>query len=392
MFYSLHRHFREIIIQELQNFINEYPYYSTLGEDKFQQAPVIVTDAYSFNGRQFPTILVENTSSDEFRMAMDKFCEETRGHVRIGHMLPTIFLKAEDDLTYTGVYTNSVYKLEFVNLQKENLRDIQLRVTSSTAIDVNTTIDIPISNSSRSIYVDSPILESTNLVGWVLTESVTPEAGEYCPRIGTNEVIVGPSTVAVSGVVFTYRTWEVTPTKTYYEIAEHAWRTDIIPGARLYFGSYNTREPGKASFIETFRDAQFLGDTYMSGYNLTFSLKVMARAQVEAQELIDLVNSAFLYLLPQRLFNGHGMVIKDGTISGATEKDGEKGEETFSATYETTVWTEAHMFVPYQTISGYSLWLEMRDAVNTLATADTEWKIPTLPRDRAIRERYNREI
>ena len=392
MFYSLHRHFREIIIQELQNVVNEYPYYSILGEDKFQSSPVIVTDAYSFNGRQFPTILVENTSSEEFRLAMDKFGEETYGHVRIGHMLPTILLKVEDDQTYTGTYTDSVYKLEFVNLQRENLRDIQLRVTSATVIDVAPTVDVPVSNSSRSLYTNSPILEPTNLVGWTRTESLTPAAGEYCPRIGTNEVIVGPATTASTGVVFNYRTWEVTPTKTYYEIAEHAWRTDIVPGARIFFGSYNTREPGKAVFIDTFATSQFLGDTYITGYNLSFTLKVMARAQVEAQELIDIVNSAFIYLLPQRLFNGHGMVLKNGNISGATEKEGEKGEETFSATYETTVWTEGHMFIPYQTISGYSLWLEMRDAIDTLATADTDWKIPTLPRDRAIRAHYNREI
>lgn len=64
-------------------------------------------------------------------MDFSNFLEDVSGHVRTTDLLPWVIQKAEDDRTYTGAYTNNTYALDFANINRENKREIQLRVTTT---------------------------------------------------------------------------------------------------------------------------------------------------------------------------------------------------------------------------------------------------------------------
>ena len=302
MFFQLHRFFRDACITELQALFDEHPYYTTLNDEKFQQGRVQVMDNYTFDGRQFPAVVVKTTSSDEVRLGMNKHIEEVYGHTRITGMVPYIIMKAEDDPEYTGTYSDAVYKLEFVNTGRENKRDIQLRTG---------------------------------------TLSVTGDPHEVTPT---------------TDMVYT--------NITYTRVLEHAWHTDIISGVKLFFSTYNAHEPGKTIYVETYQDAQHLGDLYGTGFDFEISLDVYAQSQAETEEIIDLINAFFIFLLPQRLFNAYGFVTKTAHTTNVLEKDGKLGEEVFKAAFSISAFTETHFFIPNPTITSWVLWLEMRERVD----------------------------
>ena len=280
----------------------EHPFYGLNADKKFDRESLIIADAFNFDGRHFPTIVVKSTSANEFRLAMDKFIEEVRGHVRVQAMLPHIIAKVEDDPTYAGTYTDTVVKLEFVNSLKPNKRQIVLRTT----------------------------------------------------------------TQAASGA----------PVVAYFDdVAPKQWRTDIIPGAKIFFNSFNDFELGKAIYIDTFATKQYLGDLYGTGYDCTVALDVYAGSQYEAEELIDMLTAFFIFFMPQRLNWGHGIVTKTASNTRVIEKDGKVGEEFFTASFEIDMFMEHHFFIPLASVSSYELWVELRERIDFPYTGDDGWTV-----------------
>lgn len=155
------------------------------------------------------------------------------------------------------------------------------------------------------------------------------------------------------------------PVVTYCDnIAPKQWRTDIIPGAKIFFNSFNDFELGKAIYVDVFADKQYLGDLYGTGYDTTINLEVYAGTTYEAEELIDMLTGFFIFLMPQRLNFGHGIVTKTASNTNVVTKDGKLGEEFYKAGFEISMFMEHHFFIPQQTITGYSLWIEMREHID----------------------------
>ena len=133
MFGYLNTFIHQIAIKEIQELLELHPFYANNRADpKFQSAPVFVNEKYSFDGRQFPTILVNSTSLDEVRLDFSNLIDDVYGHVRTNDIIPIVVQKVEDDATYTGAYTNNVYAIDFVNVGREDKREIKFRVTDPT--------------------------------------------------------------------------------------------------------------------------------------------------------------------------------------------------------------------------------------------------------------------
>jgi len=292
MFGHLHGFLRHAIIKEISDMFTEHPYYSnsTTKDSKFQMSPVFVSEIYNFDGRQFPAILIETSASKEVRLDMSNFMEDVRGHVRITEILPWIVQKVEDDGAYAGEYSDNTYSLDFANINRENKREIQMRIIDGT-----------------------------------------------------------------------------TETATYHAVSPFTTRTDIITGARIVLGSFNDIEIGRKIYVETFKDETVLGERYAKGFDFDVTVKVVAQSVMECKELLDMVNSFFVYLLPQRFFNGYGVVLKECNIADACKKDGEIGEETFSGSFTISAFTEHQFFRPTSTFTSYQVWLELREKIESLA-------------------------
>lgn len=136
MFGYMHSFIREMLVREIQNLLDGHPYYkSTITDQKLQQAPVIVSEKYNFDGRQFPAVVIDSSSASEFRLDFTNFIEGVQGHCRITEIVPYIIHKIEDDPTYTGSYTNQVYSVEFANVLREDKREMKLRVIDGDGND-----------------------------------------------------------------------------------------------------------------------------------------------------------------------------------------------------------------------------------------------------------------
>jgi len=161
----------------------------------------------------------------------------------------------------------------------------------------------------------------------------------------------------------------------YYTIQPWEYRNDIIPGAILYFGSFNDIEPGNVVYIETFANNTFLGELYGKGFDFSISIDIYAQSQNEAKELTDMVNAYGVYILPQRLYNAHGFVLKSMKTDGVIEKEGELGEEVFTGKFSVNLWTEHQFFRPLERISGYTLWIELRERVEDLVGQNWQYTV-----------------
>jgi len=289
LFGYLHSFIRQAFIREIQNLLDEHPFYTRSKDSGFQRSPVIVSEKYNFDGRQFPAVIVDTSSASEFRLDFTNFIEDVYGNVRLTSIIPYVVTKVETDKTYSKPRTDNVYGLQFVNIGRDNKREINLRVSDGNA-------------------------------------------GTYS--------------------YFAVKPWEV--------------RNDIIPGAILFFGSFNDIEPGKVIYIETFKDTTMLGELYGKGFDFSISINVYAQSQNEAKELTDLINAYGVYILPQHLYNAHGFVLKSMKTDGVIEKDGELGEEVFKGGFSVDLWTEHQFFVPVNKAERYTLWVELRERVDHL--------------------------
>lgn len=300
MFFQANRYIREIFIEELQKLFNEHPFYGLNKQKKFEKEPMLIADSYNFDGRSYPSIIVKSTSTKEYRLSMDKLIEEVRGHVRIHDMLPFIVAKVEDDAKYTGTYIDSVVKLEFVNVNKDNDRQLVLRTTTLAA------------------------------------PSGSPEVIQYFDNVKPNQ-----------------------------------WRTDLIPGARVYFNSYNDFETGKTVYVDTFQNPQYLGDQYGTGYDSTVELDVYGGTQYEAEDVLDILTAFFIYIMPQHLYDGYGIVTKTASNTNVIEKEGKVGEEFYKGTFSIVMFMEHQFFVPQPTVDGYVVYLQLREQLDQLTDSET---------------------
>ena len=296
MFYQLHRSVRSTIAREISLFLDDHPYFkTTITQGKFQQAPVVVADKYNFNGRQFPAVIINTTSSKEQRLSMDRLIDERIGYVRAGQMTSFLAMKVYDDPEYTGTRVNSVSLLYLANTNKVDDEEIRLAKVSVSAVD-----GVPATGAH---------------IEWF---DVQPD-GRY---------------------------------------------KNIIEGAEVIMGSFNDMRQGVKLYVETFADKQYLGDVFGSRFDMDIGIDIYAQSQYETEELVDLVNSAFLYIIPQRVYNGMGWNLKTVSTDGVIEKDGKVGEEHFKGTLSVDASVEHQFFVPNQTVTSYALFIEMREQVD----------------------------
>lgn len=297
----MHRFVRRSIAQEITTFLDEHPYFNTqIVQGKFQQAPVVVADKYNYNGRQFPAVIINTSTSSEKRLGMDRLIEESTGKVRASHMMPFAAVKVIEDPNYTGEISDAVYLLYLANTNQVDDEEIRLAKVSVAAVDG------------------------------------VPATGAHID---------------------------------WYDVVSDGRYTNIIPGAEITMGSFNDMRQGESLYIETFANRQYLGDTFGSRFDMDITIDVYSRSQYETEELIDLVNSAFVYVIPQRLYYGSGINLQTVSTTGVLEKDGKVGEERFKGSLSINASVEHQFFVPNNTITGYSLWIEMRKSIDSAAGA-----------------------
>ena len=111
----LHRKVRNAVISELTTVLRSHPYYSPDLTPEMKREPIKIVDRFNFDGRQFPSIVVETTRTTETRLAMDRLITGIIGHVRPMSMLPIVLTKIMDDPNYQVTYVDAYYTLEVVN-------------------------------------------------------------------------------------------------------------------------------------------------------------------------------------------------------------------------------------------------------------------------------------
>jgi hypothetical protein len=77
-----------------------------------------------------------------------------------------------------------------------------------------------------------------------------------------------------------------------------------------------------------------------------------------------MLHGFFLYILPQRVYYGHGINITKTDSSEVLDKSGEIGEEAFTGSLTIGLNIEATFFNPIDNIQSYELWLEFTDQQN----------------------------
>ena len=65
-------------------------------------------------------------------------------------------------------------------------------------------------------------------------------------------------------------------------------------------------------------------------------------------KLIDMLTAFFVYIIPQRLNNGYGIVTKTASNTNVITKDGKLGEEFYKAGFEISMFMEHQFFLPYK--------------------------------------------
>lgn len=309
----LHRKVRNTIISELTTILRTHPYYSPDSTPEMKREPIKIVDRYNFDGRQFPSIVVETTNTSETRLAMDRFMVEAVGHVRPMTMMPIVLTKIIDDPSYTGAYENKYYILEVVNNAQPDKEVLQMRRTEVEPIDPNNNF---------------------------------PNIDEVRPVPGTRVA--------------------------YFDLSRDTRNTEIIPGALILTGSYNDLRQGTKVLVQTFATPQILGNVYGSRHKMDATLKVYTQSQYQTEELVDWLLGYFTYVIPQRLCFGEGIDLMT-TNTSALEKEGELGEETFSGTLTLNFSVENQFFVPLPLINSYTLSLEMRERIDDPYHRVVDW-------------------
>lgn len=305
MFYQLHRYTRKVIIGYIQELLDDHPMFTSDRPDPiFQSTPVTVVDKFNFDGIHFPAVVVNSTDSSEQRLAMDRLITEERGYVRMSGMMPYVAPVVTIDREFTGTREDGVYLLEFVESMAEDDEEIKLRVASVLA------------------------------VGDTQHDNNPPAGG------------------------FQFR---------YFDVEEDARRTDIVPGAEVYFGSFNDIRPGTKMYVETFADQRYLGNIYGSRYTVNMGIDVYAKSPYETEELTDLINAWFTYYIPHQIFFKHHINLTKCGTDGVVDKEGRFGEEVFKGRINITMSVEHQFFVPVDIATSYNLWLVLRKELDNAA-------------------------
>ena len=356
----LHRFVRKSFIQEIQALIDLHPYYSR-DLTVFQSEPLNIIEKFTFEGRQFPVIMVDRTSFTEQPLGMDKKITDIYGHNRTHTMMSTLLDRVWDYNGYSGAYVDGSHLLEYVNVNLLNDERIFLRIdsrysekytiepsTSPTTVATTYKID----NGSLTVYPAS----------WTFTPNAVPADGEYTYTPETTTVTFGP-VVDKKDVVVNYNVEQ-----RYREITEDSRYRDIIPGAELLFGAFNNIRPGDTLYIDSYKDARALGELFGSRFRGTVSFKIYAQTQIQAEEIVDLLQNYFIYALPHRMYYTKGINVVKTDSSDVIDKTGELGEEAFSGSLTTNINIEGTFFVPSPILEAYDLWIELRERIDKAGT------------------------
>lgn len=313
----LHRKVRNAVISELNTVLRSHPYYSPDLTPSMKREPIKIVDCFNFDGRQFPAIVVETTSTSETRLAMNRFITGVVGHVRPMSMMPIVLTKIMDDPNYQGTYIDAYYILEVVNAGQANKETLQMRRQRVRPINP--------ANAFPSI------------------DEVEPIPGER-PE--------------------------------YFDLTRDSRNSNIIPGAIILTGSHNDLRQGTKVLVQTFATPQALGNIYGSRHKITADLKVYAQSQYQTEELVDWLLGYFTYLIPQRLCFGEGIDLMT-TNTSTLQKEGELGEEIFSGTVTLYFSVENQFFVPLPLVTSYTLSLEMRERIEDPYYRSVTWDYGT---------------
>lgn len=139
-----------------------------------------------------------------------------------------------------------------------------------------------------------------------------------------------------------------------FDLKEDLRATDIIPGARIIFGSFNDLRVGEKIQVDVFEQERYLGDIYGSKFSMDIKADIYAQTLNETEELMDLLLAQATYLLPQRLFYVHHLSLTSTSTEGI-EKEGEIGEEFFKGSITYKVNSELNMFIPSDLVEEYRL-------------------------------------
>lgn len=314
MFFQLHRFVREVVTKELQALINEHPFYTTI--------PATSANPKERKMQRSPVIVQDNYNFD-------------------GRNYPAVVIKTS---------SSTEFRLSMDKLIEEVSGHVRLVAMLPYIVQ-----KVEDDKTYTGAYTNGTYrLEFTN---------VGRENKREIMLRTTQQVAVEPPTPTPAPVI------------KYFTVTPEQWRTDIIPGARLYFGEFNDLEIGKSIYIEMFEDKTYLGDMYGSGFDFTLNAMVYAQTQNEAQELTDIVNALFTYLMVQKLYYGYGILLKSIETNNVIIKEGEVGEEYFTGELTITGFTEHQFFIPYAKVEGYELWLELRSDVDLASPGDLAWPL-----------------
>ncbi len=353
-FAYMHRYCRHLFIDEIQKLLNKHPYYGA-GPITFQAEPVRVIEKYNFEARQFPIIVMDKTSFTEQPLDMSRKITDAYGHTRLATPSYTFAEKVWDDVKYTGAYLDGSHFLQFINVNMWNDEKMMVRKQSRWT-EVLTLFSSPDPTTLPTSY----IINNGSLTvegGYILTVGV-PASGHYAYTPGTNSITFGPN-VSDSYVTIHYNTG-----MEFFEVKEDGIYTDMVPGANIAFGSFNSIRPGDCAYIDTFLKSRALGEIFGSRFKGNMSIKVYAQTQQQTEELVDMLHGFFLYILPQRVYYGHGINITKTDSSEVLDKSGEIGEEAFTGSLTIGLNIEATFFNPIDNIQSYELWLEFTDQQN----------------------------
>jgi len=304
MFYALHRKIRNILLTDLQAFVDRHPFYSNTIKpetlvNSFDVAKTQVSDNYNFEGRQFPVIVFEGSDSREHRLSFNRQMEWEEAHCRVCSELSYLLARVEDDINFTGTYTDGVYLLELVSSRPGSNEEIELRVSPAT-----------------------------------LRPGVTYNG---LPDL-TQFISTGPYT--------------------YHPITADGVYTNIIPGARIWLESFNCLRPGVNLIVETFANKVRTGTVYGNRQKMDCRLKIYTHTQYQTEELTDILLDWMQWQLPRKLFYGHTIDFLTANATNVITKQGDLGEETFSADINFGLSMEHQYFVPNPSLGLYVLYIQ----------------------------------
>lgn len=163
-------------------------------------------------------------------------------------------------------------------------------------------------------------------------------------------------------------------TPKFFDMPEDGRLIGAIPGVRIIFGPFNDRIAGQSVEVQTFEKRRYLGDIYGSRFKMRLKLEILAQSQNETEELLDLINSYMMYIIPQRVYFAHHINILETHTEGI-DKDGKLGEEFFRGTIDISLSVENNMFIPFEIIEKGELWFNIQQQLNKSLAGDINKKI-----------------